>query len=126
MEVGVEVEFMDWAVRSVGVEKGRGSIGWIGGLKHCLDARADDERDGGRECRWVTNVVEVVVRPDDGGNVGTSDFEVGRIGVEDCRDVLLGFDSGCCFDELYGAWSIVFPITANAQVEEDVLVTVRD
>ena len=126
VEVGVEVEFMDWTAGGVGVEEGRERVGWIGGLKDPSDAGADDERDGRRKGRWVTDVVEVVMRPDDGGDIGTSDFEVGRIGVEDCRDVLLGFDVGCCFNKLYGAGGVVLLIMANAQVEENVPITVCD
>ena len=57
---------MDWTVGSIGVEDGRGRVGRIGGLVVGFEAWADDERGGSGKGGWTSNMVEVVVRPDDG------------------------------------------------------------
>lgn len=43
------------------------------------DARPDDKVGRGRECGGVTDVVEVIVRPDDGFDVARSDAQIACI-----------------------------------------------
>lgn len=57
---------MNWAAGSVGVKDGRGRVRRIGGLVVGFEARADNERGGSGEGGWISDMVEVMVRPDDG------------------------------------------------------------
>ena len=63
-----------------------------------FEARADDEVSRGGEGGRVADVVEVMVGPDDGGDVGALDAKRRSVGVEDLGDVF-GSGDGCgCFD----------------------------
>lgn len=117
---------MDWAVGGVGVEDGRGGVDWVGGLMVGFEAWADDEGGGWGEGGRISDVVEVVVGPDQGGDVGAADVEVGGVGIEVFGDVLMRLDGCGGFDELDGAGGVVFPIAADAQIEEDMLAAMRD
>ena len=64
---------MDWSVRSVGVEERRVRICWIGRLMVVFESWADDERGRRGKSRWISDVIKVVVRPYDGGDVAARD-----------------------------------------------------
>lgn len=85
---------------------------------------SDHEGSGRGKGGWITDVVEMMVRPDDSGDIGTIDTQAGVIGVKDLGDVLLGLHGGGCFDELHRAWGVVFPVAADTEVEEYVLLSV--
>lgn len=71
-------------------------------------------------------MIEVVVGPDYGGDVVASDVKAGSVRVEDFGYALPRLYGCRCFDQPHGAWSVVLPVNAHTQIEEDMLVAVGD
>ena len=90
------------------------------------DARSDDELRAGRERGRIPDVVEVVVRPDHGFDVGAADVKAAAVRVEDRRHVRSRRDRRRGIDERHNLRRVVLPVTADAQVEYDVAVAIGD
>ena len=73
--IAVEGGFVDGAVGGVGVEDRGGRVAWVAArlMEGFFESGPDDQWSRGGEGRWVTDVVEVVVGPDYGGDVVASD-----------------------------------------------------
>jgi len=80
---------------------------------------------------WVANVVEVVVRPNYGFNIRTPNcgfvlaYTV-RMGIQDFRHILFGVALGRLPNQINHLGSIVVPIASDAEVEENVAVSMGD
>ncbi len=71
-------------------------------------------------------MVKVRVGPDHGRDIGALYPQTGGVRIKDLGNVLLCLHGGGCFDELDGIWSVVLPVPANTQIEEDVLIAIRN
>lgn len=88
------------------------------------DAGSDNELRAGWECGHVPDVVEVVVRPYDGFDVRAADVQAAPVRVEDRGHVRSRRDHCCCFDERHDLRRIVLPVSADAEVEHNVVVAI--
>lgn len=92
--------------------------------RSCVDAGSYNEVGAWWELGYVPDMVEVVVRPDDGLDIGATDVEAVIVRIEHRCHIGSWRDHCSCLDERDHFGCVVLPVWTDTEVEDHVLATI--
>lgn len=113
---GLEIDFARLPAFEVCFQKSCVFSCWVGWKMGGFETWAYDEICGGRKCGGVSDVVPVMVGPDDCTDASVVD--VNAVVFEDCGDVFFDFDFPLQSDPFL-VGGIVLPVFAHTEIKQD-------
>lgn len=121
----LERDLPDYPTPRIAVEHNGIPMPWPPRPRSCTDARSYDEVGAWWKLGDIPDVVEVVVRPNDGFDIGATDVEAAIIRFKYRRHIRPHRNYSSCLDERDDSGGVILPVRANAEVEDYVPTAMR-